>query len=242
MPRVARRLRTGFACCDADRLVMKAGIRRCHGGTKRLAPPQLVVWPMRAGAPRRRSRADRRASAPRSPARASVVATLQLATFFMEELLGILVDSGVIVTTSPTDPERWRLIEHKLRGVQVPPTLVGLLPARLDGLPEAERRARKHANVIGPVFWDEALERSAPIPPNALDALTQRELTRARVEDSSPRPGSESLVPVGVYPVCPLPGYFLRAASGARTASEMPESRLWRASGTGRQREAAGRA
>ncbi len=36
-------------------------------------------------------------------------------------------------------------------------TLTGVLQARLDGLPPAEKRALQQASVVGTVFWDQAL-------------------------------------------------------------------------------------
>ena len=79
--------------------------------------------------------------------------------FFVEELVGMLIDDGVIVTHTPTDPERWQVVPDKLLKVHVPPTLTGLLQARLDGLPPQEKAALQQASVIGHVFWDEPLER-----------------------------------------------------------------------------------
>jgi len=39
----------------------------------------------------------------------------------------------------------------------VPPTLVGVLQAQLDGLPAAERELLQHAAVVGRRFWDAVL-------------------------------------------------------------------------------------
>ena len=46
---------------------------------------------------------------------------------------------------------------ERLLVTQVPPTLTGVLQARLDGLPAAEKRALQQASVVGAVFWDQAL-------------------------------------------------------------------------------------
>ena len=100
--------------------------------------------------------------------------------FFVEELLGMLIDDGVIVTHTPTDPERWQVVPDKLLKVHVPPTLAGLLQARLDGLPPKEKAALQEASVIGHVFWDEPLGRIDPAAPEALDGLMKRELTQGR--------------------------------------------------------------
>jgi len=96
--------------------------------------------------------------------------------YFVEELIGMLIDDGVIVTTS----EPWRVSADKLLDVRVPSTLAGVLQARIDSLPPAEKTALQQASVIGHVFWDEALQRIAPAAPAALDGLTRRELAYGR--------------------------------------------------------------
>jgi class 3 adenylate cyclase/tetratricopeptide (TPR) repeat protein len=102
--------------------------------------------------------------------------------YFVEELVGMLIDDGVIVT----GPQRWRVVADKLLTVHVPPTLAGVLQARLDALPTAEKEALQRASVIGHVFWDEALRRIAPAAAephdgaDPLDALTRRELAHGR--------------------------------------------------------------
>ena len=78
--------------------------------------------------------------------------------YFVEELIGMLIDDGVIVT----DSEPWRVSADKLLDVRVPSTLAGVLQARIDSLPPAEKAALQQASVIGHVFWDEALQRIAP--------------------------------------------------------------------------------
>ena len=96
--------------------------------------------------------------------------------YFVEELVGMLIDDGVIVT----GPERWRVVADKLLTVHVPPTLAGVLQARLDGLPPSEKEALQQASVIGHVFWDDALRRIAPASIEALAGLTRRELAHGR--------------------------------------------------------------
>ena len=84
--------------------------------------------------------------------------------FYMEELVKMLIDDGVIVTES----DGWRVLPDKLLGARVPPTLTGVLQARLDALAPRERRALQQAAVVGHVFWDRAL---GAIDPGAIDAL-----------------------------------------------------------------------
>lgn len=73
--------------------------------------------------------------------------------FFIEELLKMLIDSGVITKGEPS----WRVEPHSLPQVEVPTTLTGVLQARLDGLPAAERQILQLAAVIGKDFWDQTI-------------------------------------------------------------------------------------
>ncbi len=70
--------------------------------------------------------------------------------FFIEELIKMLVEDGAIVTGE----NRWRLDLARLTAVQVPPTLAGVLQARLDRLPREERTVLQQASVAGRLFWD----------------------------------------------------------------------------------------
>ena len=90
--------------------------------------------------------------------------------FYMEELTLMLIDDGVIVTDAP----RWRVVPDKLLALHVPTTLTGILQARIDALPAAERQALQQASVIGAVFWDEALAQLDPRAPRTLPALDRR--------------------------------------------------------------------
>jgi predicted ATPase len=74
--------------------------------------------------------------------------------FYVEELVKMLVEDGIIIPGEP----HWRVEAGRLEEVHVPPTLTGVLQARLDGLPEEERRALQGASVVGRVFWDQVLE------------------------------------------------------------------------------------
>jgi len=96
--------------------------------------------------------------------------------YFVEELVGMLIDDGVVVTTE----EPWRVVGDKLLEVNVPTTLTGVLQARIDSLPVPEKAALQQASVIGHVFWDEALRRISPTAGTALESLTRRELTYER--------------------------------------------------------------
>ncbi|RZT93790.1 ATP-binding protein [Rivibacter subsaxonicus] len=96
--------------------------------------------------------------------------------FYMEELLRMLIDHGAIQTSG----ERWQVMPEKLLATQVPPSLTGVLQARLDRLPAAERQALQLASVIGFVFWDQALAALDPLAADALEAPVQRGLVVPR--------------------------------------------------------------
>jgi class 3 adenylate cyclase/tetratricopeptide (TPR) repeat protein len=73
--------------------------------------------------------------------------------FYMEELVKMLIDDGVIVV----DGGVWRVLSDKLVSAHVPPTLTGVLQARLDALTTPGRLALQQAAIVGHVFWDDAL-------------------------------------------------------------------------------------
>lgn len=96
--------------------------------------------------------------------------------YYTEELIGMLMDDGVIVVNG----DHWQVVADRLLQVRVPSTLAGVLQARLDALPAQELATLQHASVIGHVFWDEALQRMAPVAPQALESLIRRDLARGR--------------------------------------------------------------
>ncbi len=92
--------------------------------------------------------------------------------FYMEELVKMLIDDGVILI----EPEGWRVLPERLMHAHVPPTLTGVLQARLDALAPHERRALQQAAVVGHVFWDRALAAIDPAALECLDALLGKAL------------------------------------------------------------------
>lgn len=121
-----------------------------------------------------------------------IINTAEGNPFYVEELVKMLIEQGVIergirnyelgirneegaggewrvasgAQERPnTDPrntdllntEHWTVRTDKLAGLKVPPTLHGLLQARLDGLPRSEREALQRAAVVGRQFWDDAV-------------------------------------------------------------------------------------
>jgi class 3 adenylate cyclase/tetratricopeptide (TPR) repeat protein len=73
--------------------------------------------------------------------------------FYLEELVKMLVEDGVVVKN---DPE-WYIRTERLGKLRIPSTLTGVLQARIDSLPVKERQVLQQASVIGRIFWDEAI-------------------------------------------------------------------------------------
>ena len=92
--------------------------------------------------------------------------------FYMEELVKMLVDQGVI----EAGDAGWRLVRERLDASAVPKTLTGVLQARLDRLAPTERRALQQAAVVGPAFSPAALAAIDATALTALPALEQRAL------------------------------------------------------------------
>lgn len=96
--------------------------------------------------------------------------------FYAEEIIHMLIDDGAIVVAQ----EGWRVDEQRLDATRVPPTLTGVLQARIDALSEAERRALQSASIVGPVFWDDALSHLRQGAAGELPALVQRGMVQRR--------------------------------------------------------------
>ena len=107
--------------------------------------------------------------------------------FFVEELIKMLIDDGVIVPGAADVP--WRLDLARLDPLSVPSTLTGVLEARLDSLAAGPRAALQQASVVGRVFWDAAVSALEPSRPahDTTDALREacaRELIYRRDQSS----------------------------------------------------------
>ncbi len=99
--------------------------------------------------------------------------------FYVEELVKMMIEDGVIVKGDET----WQVMANRLAEMRVPPTLTGVLQARLDRLRPAEKRTLQRASVVGRVFWDEAvarLEDAEKDTVSVLPALQGRELIYRR--------------------------------------------------------------
>ncbi|MCA9970331.1 MAG: tetratricopeptide repeat protein, partial [Anaerolineales bacterium] len=110
-----------------------------------------------------------------------IVARAEGNPFYVEELVKVLIEDGMIIP----DKETWRLRADRPQRLRIPPTLTGVLQARLDRLSTLERTTLQKAAVVGRIFWDYSVrqmrdETGHVLTENetliALQALEQREL------------------------------------------------------------------
>jgi class 3 adenylate cyclase/tetratricopeptide (TPR) repeat protein len=101
--------------------------------------------------------------------------------FYMEELVKMLIDDGVI----EVEAEEWRVQPDKLRQLRVPTTLTGVLQARLDALVLRERTALQQASLVGHVFWDQALAAIDPAALEVIPTLLRKQLVVRRDSQTS---------------------------------------------------------
>ena len=124
--------------------------------------------------------------------------------FYVEELIKMLIEQGVIervtsderrvtsdedsslVTRHSSLAEAWLIHLDRLDAIHVPATLTGVLQARLDSLPVAERETLQRASVVGSLFWDAAVVYVGDDDPASVasvwPALGRRELVYSREE------------------------------------------------------------
>ncbi|HEY2966667.1 MAG TPA: adenylate/guanylate cyclase domain-containing protein [Actinomycetota bacterium] len=111
-------------------------------------------------------------------ARARILETAEGNPLFVEEMLGMLIDDGLL----RFEDGAWRAVED-LAHVTVPPTIQLLLAARLDRLDAEERAVIERGAVEGKVFHAGAVrtltpETLRPQVPTRLLALARKELIR----------------------------------------------------------------
>ena len=80
--------------------------------------------------------------------------------FFVEELVKMLIDDGVISVGEIDEP--WSVDLERLDAGRVPGTLTSVLHARFDALPPVERANLQRASVVGRVFWTAAIAALSP--------------------------------------------------------------------------------
>lgn len=112
--------------------------------------------------------------------RETIVSQAEGNPFYIEELIKMLLDEGVIVRALDVEA-RWQVQVERLDKIHVPTTLTAVLQARLDGLPPSEREVLQRASVIGRQFWDTAVDYLAEeghttLAAESLPALRVREL------------------------------------------------------------------
>jgi hypothetical protein len=90
--------------------------------------------------------------------------------YYMEELLCMLIDQGVI----DVHGEHWQVRGDATTLQQLPATLAAVLQARLGRLDEGLRRALQQAAIVGTRFDDDTLRAVFPAALPALPALVQR--------------------------------------------------------------------
>jgi serine/threonine protein kinase/tetratricopeptide (TPR) repeat protein len=102
--------------------------------------------------------------------------------FYVEELIKMLIDQKVIVPGA----DEWSVDASRLGEVQVPPTLTGVLQARLDRLTSEEKTVLQRASIIGRVFWDGAVEHlGAGVTSAVRRATTRKPFAPASVSTGS---------------------------------------------------------
>jgi len=101
--------------------------------------------------------------------------------FYVEELIKMLIEEGVIIKSDPY----WQVHDQRISEVAVPPSLTGVIQARLDRLDPQDKTVVQQASVIGRTFWDDAvaylfgaadIEHARGPVAGSLDVLREREL------------------------------------------------------------------
>lgn len=107
--------------------------------------------------------------------------------YYIEELIKMLLEDGLLVQQEG----RFEAAASGLQEARIPPTLTGILQARIDSLPSHQRTVLQRSSVVGRTFWDETVsslaadeKASASITDLAqsLHALQQRELILAHAQ------------------------------------------------------------
>lgn len=111
-----------------------------------------------------------------------IVQTTEGNPYYVEEVIKMLIEDAVILKGA----QKWVVALERLSHTRVPPTLTGVIQARLDGLPPLERAVLQRAAVIGHTFWDSAVQfletETAPLAGDihaALESLVDKEMIYA---------------------------------------------------------------
>ena len=84
-----------------------------------------------------------------------IVAKAEGSPFYVEELIKVLIDKGIIVR----EEHQWWVEMDRLTELKVPATLTGLVQARLDSLQTNTRETLQQASVVGRIFWTQVVAR-----------------------------------------------------------------------------------
>ena len=95
--------------------------------------------------------------------------------FFVEELVGSLIDQGLLTRANGG----WSIAELPA-GFRVPDSVQAVLAARIDHLPPAEKAALQAASVIGRVFWTGPVYELVPELQPDFQVLETRDFIRRR--------------------------------------------------------------
>ncbi|MFT3769595.1 MAG: AAA family ATPase [Minicystis sp.] len=164
--------------------------RRPHWGEGRAAHVRMDVAPLAPGHVRQMI-ADRLRFAEEVPD-SLVQRLLDLSDgnpLIVQETLHLLVDLGII---EARENGRWIVHEERVGEVAVPPTIGGVMQARLDRLPPELGLTLTRAAVVGRTFWKGAVDRLLALEgtrlstARILDELRQRRLVHARETCSFP--------------------------------------------------------
>jgi class 3 adenylate cyclase/tetratricopeptide (TPR) repeat protein len=110
-----------------------------------------------------------------------IVNTAEGNPFYLEELIKMLIEDGVIRKKG----ERWQVEAARLSGIKVPPTLTGILQARLDSLASSEREMLQRASVVGRTFWAQAVAQLGIDDPRKISPSTSGHLPDVLVQAHS---------------------------------------------------------
>lgn len=83
-----------------------------------------------------------------------IVAKAEGSPFYVEELIKVLIDKGVVIRGD----DQWRVEMRRFSDLRVPATLTGLLQARLDSLTVNVKETLQQASIIGRIFWTNVVE------------------------------------------------------------------------------------
>jgi predicted ATPase len=114
-----------------------------------------------------------------------VIAAAEGNPLFVEQLISMLIDEGVVVRQG----DGWRATSDLSEGLSIPGSIEALLTERLELLSDSQRAVLEPASVIGLQFARPALEElvAAAVRPELdghLDTLMRKQLVRPDVPDS----------------------------------------------------------